>query len=73
MEVFRSVWLFFQDQILGIKWLSAVIQNGLSALGLDTSSRLGGSIQFFIYDVKNHAAPLRPDFFHFLHSKLLPA
>ena len=51
MEVFRSVWLFFQDQILGMKWLSAVIQNGLSALGLDTSSRLGGSIQFFIYDV----------------------
>ena len=51
MEVFRSVWLFFQDQILGMKWLSAVIQNGLSALGLDTASRLGGSIQFFIYDV----------------------
>lgn len=51
MEVFRSVWLFFQDQILGMKWLSIAIQNGLSALGLDTTSRLGGSIQFFIYDV----------------------
>ena len=51
MDIFRSVWFFFQDQILGMKWLSAVIQNGLSALGLDTSSRLGGSIQFFIYDV----------------------
>lgn len=51
MEVFRSVWLFFQDQILGMKWLSIAIQNGLSALGLDTTSRFGGSMQFFIYDV----------------------
>ena len=51
MEIFRSVWLFFQDQILGMKWLNTVIQNGLAALGLDTASRLGGSIRFFIYDV----------------------
>ncbi|MBS7002130.1 MAG: permease [Enterocloster clostridioformis] len=51
MEVLRSIWLFIQDQVLGMKWLNAVINNGLSALGLDTSSRWGGSIQFFIYDV----------------------
>ena len=25
--------------------------SGLSALGLDTSSRWGGSVQFFLYDV----------------------
>ena len=42
---------FFQDQILGMKWLNALTGKGLSALGLDTASRLGGSIQFFIYDV----------------------
>ena len=51
MEVLRSVWRFIQDQMLGMKWLNAVINNGLSALGLDTSSRWGGSIRFFLYDV----------------------
>ncbi|MGN0250977.1 MAG: permease [Oliverpabstia sp.] len=51
MESLRSVWLFIQDQVLGMKWLHAVIGNGLSALGLDTTSRWGGSIHFFLYDV----------------------
>lgn len=51
MEILRSTWLFIQDQVLGMKWLNTVIGNGLSAFGLDTTSRLGGSIQFFLYDV----------------------
>lgn len=51
MEMLRSVGLFIQDQVLGMKWLNEAIKNGLSALGLDTASRWGGSIQFFIYDV----------------------
>ena len=51
MEILRSTWLFIQNQVLGMKWLNTVIGNGLSALGLDTTSRLGGSIQFFLYDV----------------------
>ena len=42
---------FIQDQILGMKWLNALIGKGLNALGLDTASRWGGSIQFFLYDV----------------------
>ena len=42
---------FIQDQILGMKWLNALIGKGLRALGLDTASRWGGSIQFFLYDV----------------------
>ena len=46
----KAIWDFFQNQILGMKWLSTLIGNGLSALGLDISSRLGGSIQFFFYD-----------------------
>ena len=46
-----NVWDFIQNQILGMKWLNAVIGKGLSALGLDTASRWGGSVQFFIYDV----------------------
>lgn len=51
MEVLRSIWLFIQDQVLGMKWLNAVIGNALSATGLDTSTRWGGSTQFFLYDV----------------------
>ena len=45
------MWTFIQEQILGMKWLNALIGRGLSALGLDTVSRWGGSVQFFIYDV----------------------
>ena len=40
-----------QDQILGMKWLNVLIGKELSALGLDTATRWGGSIQFFLYDV----------------------
>ena len=42
---------FIQNQILGMKWLNVLIGKGLNALGLDTASRWGGSIQFFLYDV----------------------
>ena len=42
---------FIQEQILGMKWMNEVIGFGLSALGLDVSGRIGGSIQFFLYDV----------------------
>ncbi|MFR8003386.1 MAG: permease [Hydrogeniiclostridium sp.] len=46
-----GVWQFIQEQILGMKWLNGLIGNGLSVLGLDVGTRLGGSVQFFIYDV----------------------
>lgn len=46
-----GVWQFFQDEILGMKWLNQLIGNGLSLLGLDIGGRLGGSVQFFLYDV----------------------
>ena len=51
MEILQTVWLFIQDQILGMKWLNALIGSLVSALGLDTASHWGGSVQFFIYDV----------------------
>lgn len=51
MQVFESVWMFIQDQILGMKWLSVLLGNLLSSAELDTSSKIGGSVQFFIYDV----------------------
>lgn len=50
METLHSAWMFFQDQILGMKWLNALIGKGLNALGLDLNGILGGGLQFFIYD-----------------------
>ena len=47
----KTVWFFFQDQVLGMKWLHSLMGNLLSALGLDTASHIGGSIHFFLYDV----------------------
>jgi len=51
MQVIESLWDFFQNQILGMKWLNELISGGLSALGLDTANRWVGSLQFFGYDV----------------------
>lgn len=50
MAIVQNVWFFFQDQFLGMKWLNALIGNLLTALGLDISSRIGGAVQFFLYD-----------------------
>lgn len=46
-----GAWEFIQNQILGLKWLNVLIGNGLAAMGLDTSGRLGGGVLFFLYDV----------------------
>lgn len=46
----KNIWNFFQNEVLGMKWLNRLIGSGLTAVGLDTSDRVGGSIQFFIYD-----------------------
>lgn len=51
MQILKVIWDFIQYQILGMKWLDRLIGSGLSALSLDTSTRLGGSIRFFLYDV----------------------
>ncbi len=51
MEILSNGWSFFQDQILGMKWLNQLVGDILTALGLDVTERLGGSIQFFFYDV----------------------
>ena len=44
------MWQFIQDEVLGMKWLNRLIGSMLSSFGLDTQSRIGGSVQFFIYD-----------------------
>ena len=46
----RILWLFFQDQILGMKWLNALIGDILTTVGLSLDSVIGGALQFFIYD-----------------------
>ena len=50
MEAIKAAWDFFQNEILGMRWLSRLIHTVLNACGLDTTSRISGSIQFFIYD-----------------------
>lgn len=49
MEALKTGWDFFQNEVLGMGWLSRLISTILNACGLDTTSRVGGSIQFFIY------------------------
>lgn len=51
METVRSIFDFLQNEILGMSWLNRLTDILLTSLGLDTSSPLGGSIHFFIYDV----------------------
>lgn len=50
MEAIKTAWAFFQNEILGMHWLNRLISTILNACGLDTTGRIGGSIQFFIYD-----------------------
>ena len=50
MEALKIGWDFFQNEVLGMGWLNRLISTILNACGLDTTSRVGGSVQFFIYD-----------------------
>lgn len=45
------MWNFIQDEIFGMKWLNRLIGYLLSVCGIDTESKMGGSLQFFIYDI----------------------
>ena len=45
------MWDFIGDEIFGMKWLNRLIGSLLSVCGLDTESKLGGSLQFFLYDM----------------------
>ena len=50
MQILKTSWDFFQTEVLGMSWLSRLIGAILRACGLDTTSKIGGSVQFFIYD-----------------------
>lgn len=42
---------FIQKEILGMNWLNRLVGNILSKMGVDITSPVGGSLQFFFYDV----------------------
>lgn len=42
---------FFQSEVLGMAWLNRIIGGILNSIGLDTTGRIGGSVQFFLYDI----------------------
>ena len=50
MNIIKDVWFFFQNEVLGMHWLNRFIASLLTACGLDTSEKVGGTIQFFVYD-----------------------
>ena len=50
METLKTGWNFFQNEILGMQWLNRFIGSLLNTCGLDTTGKIGGSVQFFLYD-----------------------
>ncbi|MBQ1250381.1 MAG: permease [Clostridia bacterium] len=46
-----TAWDFFQNEVLGMKWLNRLVGRVLDRVGIDPATRMGGSLQFFIYDV----------------------
>ena len=50
METLKTIWDFFQNEVLGMNWLNRLIETILNAGGLDTTGKIGASIQFLIYD-----------------------
>lgn len=47
----KAIGIFLQEQLLGMRWLNQLVGNLLQAIGVDLESRIGASVQFFIYDV----------------------
>ena len=41
---------FLEKEILGMQWLNVLMGKLLIILGLDPNTKLGGSLQFFLYD-----------------------
>ncbi len=50
MDSLTDVAEFLKDQILGMRWLDSLVRSLLTALGVDLDSKIGSSIEFFIYD-----------------------
>lgn len=50
MAVWQAVWAFLQNELLGMAWLNRLMGRLVALWGLDPAGRVGGSIQFFLYD-----------------------
>lgn len=46
----QMIWNFIQKELLGMSWLNRIIGSLLELCGLDITSRIGSSVQFFLYD-----------------------
>ncbi len=46
-----NIFGWLNDQLLRMQWLSDLVTAGVQAAGMDPASRIGGSVQFFVYDV----------------------
>ena len=51
LDIIKDTGDFIQNQVLKMEWLNSLIGKGLSAVGVDMESRVGGSVQFFLYAV----------------------
>ena len=60
METLKTIWDFFQNEVLGMNWLNRLIETFLNACGLDTTGKIGGSARRFNFD-------------YLVYSKLFPA
>lgn len=50
MVIFKAGWEFIQDKMLGMQRFDRLIGNLLNTVGPNVADRIGGSVQFFIYD-----------------------
>ena len=50
-EFFLGLIEFIQKQVLGMNWINDSVGIFLNYIGLNTTEKIGGSLQFFIYDV----------------------
>lgn len=46
-----KIWDFIQGEVLGMKWLHRLFGAALETVGVDTGTRLGGTVHFFLYDI----------------------
>ena len=51
MQTFETAWNFIQNEILGMHWLNRLIGSFLNTCGIDATGKIGGTVQFFIYDI----------------------
>ena len=47
----KTIGVFLQEQLLGMRWLNQLVGKLLQAIGIDLESRIGASLQFFVYDI----------------------